>query len=310
MAKPKLKLPGGYEVHFSDDGSLLLCLGGRLALYDILKLERLWSGRQVKYPSHASFSADGLTLAVKNTSGRIVVLDAKSGELIHDHKSQKEGEGCQIHFTPDADELIDGSWKDILTVRDAKRGTVRQIERFPGESTARISHDGTRRCWLIEHNPRATPPERAGTTGRDGYVRFREWPFDLHDERVFRFPFYVLGATLAPGGKVFCFANLLAPTYLYLASSSDGSIVKQSESLEQRPRDMVWSLDGEIIATVQFGKFVFYRASDLSVAAEVLATYPEFIAFRPGTEEVALCAWNQTVLVPFIEILKGNVNLK
>lgn len=304
-----LRLPVGYEVRFSDDGSLLLCLGIRIALFDISKRERLWVGRQLKHPSHGGFSPDGLTVAVKNTSGRIVILETRSGELLQDFKNQKEGEGCEVYFSPDGKEIVDGAWGDLLTVRNAKNGAIKSREEFPGDMPRRISHDKKRRVWLIEHCPRWSP-EKPRNVPTIGYVRLRRWPITAKDEHVLDLPVDVLQATLHPDGKTFCFTETAPIAHLYVARVSDGSILAKSAPLVQdRIRDMAWFPSGEIIASVQKGKFVFYRSSDLAVLGEVPAKYPSSVAFRPGTQDVALGTWNESAIVLISDVLTGRVSL-
>lgn len=307
---PRLRLTFGYELRFSDDGSLLLCIGSRIAMFDPVKRERLWFGRQLRDPSHGSFSPDGSQVAIKNTSGRIVVLNARSGELLHDFKNQKEGEGCQLHFASNGDELIDGSWKGQVTVRDLT-GSPRSREEFPSEMIERISHDKSRQIWLIGHSPRHNPQEPDPASRRRGYVRFRRWPFTPACDRVLHFPFYARGATLHPAGETFCFTEMALSPRIMIARAEDGSILAQSVPLgKAHPSELTWSPDGALIAAVQRGKFVFYRSSDLSIAVEVLATYPSSVAFSPGTQQVALGTWNESRLVPLGDVLKGSVKLK
>lgn len=310
-AKPRLRLPCGYQLRFSDDGSLLLCIGRRISLFDLSRGERLWFGRQVRYPSHGSFSPDGARLAIKNTSGRIVVLKTCSGEIINDFRNQKDGEGCGVHFAPTGEELIDGSWRDRITVRDSQSGTARSREVFPGEMIVSISHDIMRHHWLVGHCPRLDP-EKPGIPPRKGYVRFRNWPFRPEEDRILRFPYFVQGAALSPGGDLFCFSEISPNPRIYIASTGDGSITAESQPLAHAwpKKETCWSPDGAVIATVQRGKFVFYRSSDLTVAGEVPATYPSSVAFRPGSEELALGTWQKSKIVMLRDIMAGTVRLK
>src|SRR5437870_2349322 len=128
-----MRFPKGYRVRFSDNGELLVCLGRNVVVIDTASRQRRSTSNPLSNPSDASFSPDGRTLAVKSTSGRIVVIDPRSGELLRDLRNQREGEGSGVLFSPHGDQLVDASWKGALTVRDAGDGTIVNREMFPGE---------------------------------------------------------------------------------------------------------------------------------------------------------------------------------
>src|SRR5579863_3219020 len=96
-----------FDIACSDDGTMLVCLGRRLNMFDVASRQRISTSRPFAHPSCAAFSPDGSILAVKHTSGRIVILDLSTGVTLYDHKNQKEGEGSEARFSPHGAELID-----------------------------------------------------------------------------------------------------------------------------------------------------------------------------------------------------------
>src|SRR5271157_4366756 len=145
------KMTVGYEIFCSDQHKLVACIGGRINIFNVEQRQKIVSCRPMPNPSHAAFSPNGKFLAVKSTRGRIVVLNSCTGEVLCDHKNQKEGEGCQVLFSPDGEMLIDGSWKGVITVRKAFEPEIVSRVKFlveQREQIGQISHDLSRRKWL------------------------------------------------------------------------------------------------------------------------------------------------------------------
>ena len=149
-----VKLPVGHEVRFSDDGKLLVSLGRNVVVMDVDARKRLSTSRPLSHPAHASFSPDAANLAVKSASGRIAVIDPRTGAVAADLVNQKEGEGSPVHFTPDRAALVDGSWDGLFAVRDWPSGQILQLEHFPGEMIPEVSTDCRRHVFLCEHRPK------------------------------------------------------------------------------------------------------------------------------------------------------------
>jgi WD40 repeat protein len=300
--------PSGYSVRFSDDGEMLVCLGRNVVVIDVAARQRLSTGHPFSHPSNACFSPDGGTLAVKSTSGRIVIIEPRSGEVLFDHRNQKDGEGGEVQFSPEGDMLVEGSWGGVLTVRQAMDATIQSREQFPGEMIRRVTHDEARLNWLFEHSRKFRPGE---TSRPRSHAVLRNWPFRPGDERKITFGFDVANTTLSPDGQSICVIEKPIAR-LHVARVADGAVVSSSEPFDHggTGNEIAWSTDGRHIASVQARKFVFYRASDLAVEGEVVSQYPSSISFRAGAQEVALGSWNTSAIVPLSAVWRGGMALK
>ena len=129
-----------YETACTADGKIFACVGRRVNGFDVGNRQKILSARPFPHASHSDFSPDNKKLAVKYTSGRIVILDLATGDVMRDFKNQKEGEGSEVFFSPDGQELVDGSWNGVISIRKL-RGTGASINQFPNEMIDRISHD-------------------------------------------------------------------------------------------------------------------------------------------------------------------------
>jgi len=296
MKQPRLKWPAAYDLSCSADGRLLACLGRNVVVIDIVARQRVSTSHPLSHPSHVAFSPGGEALAVKATSGRIVVIDPRSGEVLHDHMNQKEGEGSGVCFSPDGNGLVDGSWKGALTIRRARDSAILSREQFPGEMISRVTHDQSRRTWLVEHSPTVRPGENRP---RPGYLSLRQWPFSPATTRTFSFGMHIQSGTLSPDGSRFCFIQKWDERRLHIAQASDGQVLTSSIQLEAggTGSELAWSVDGRHVATVSDGVFVFFRASDLAVVGRVPCQYPSSMAFLPGGEEMVLGSWNTTTIM-------------
>jgi WD40 repeat protein len=97
-------------------------IGRNVVLIDFDRRQRIWTAHPFSHPASAAFSADGSILAVKNTSGLIVVLSTETGAVIRNYHNDADGEGSNITYSPYGDLLIDGSWSGLFTIREIFSG--------------------------------------------------------------------------------------------------------------------------------------------------------------------------------------------
>ena len=306
MPSPHLKWPTAYDLSCTADGRLVACLGRNVVVIDMATRQRVSTSHPLPHPSHAAFSPDGDMLAVKSTSGRIVVIDPRSGNILHDHKNQAEGEGGPVCFSPDGTALIDGSWKGVVTVRNARDGTILGRETFPGEMITRISHDRDRRTWLIEHSPVVRPGENHP---EPEYLSVRQWPFAPDTTRTLSFGAHIQSATISPDGSRIAFIQKWELRQIVVVRASDGHILASHPlpKVGGTGSKLAWSGDSGCIAVVCNGQFAFFRASDAAVAGSVACEYPSCPLFLPGSDDILLGTWKTTLVTTFSDVLAAHL---
>jgi hypothetical protein len=225
-----------------------------------------------------------------------VIIDPKTGTIIRDYENQEEGEGSEIHFSPDGDQLIDGSWNGVLTIRRRKDGAILRRQQVPGESISRVSHDLARSLWLVEHSPKVRQGENVP---RPAYVSVHRWPLAEDNAQTFCFGMHIESAQLSPDGTRFCFIQKWDERRMHIARVSDGQIIASSPPIEGggTGSELAWSIDGRYIGAVCRGAFVFLRTSDLAVIGRMAVQYPSSVSFIPGGEDVVLGSWKTSVIV-------------
>ena len=117
--RKRINLKVSYKVAFSPDGQLLAVIGRDVVSWDFPRGEKRFRVHPLSHPSHVAFSRSGDRLAVKNTAGRIVILDPATGQVAVDFGNKRDGEGCGPVFSPCDRYLVDGTWGGRLLVRDA-----------------------------------------------------------------------------------------------------------------------------------------------------------------------------------------------
>ena len=296
-----------FETVRSTDGRMFACVGQRVNVFDVERGQKILSARPFSHASHAAFSPDNKKLAVKFTNGRIVILGIATGDVLRDYKNQKEGEGSEVFFSPDGQKVVDGSWTGLITIRELVKPGI-AVKQFPGEMISRISHDSHKLSWVFEHRKKTQPGQKWADYD---YLALRNWPLFEQEPKIFSFDHYLESATISPDGSRICVIcrRRGEGRWLQIVQASDGKIVASNGEVEigGTGSDLAWSTDSNLIGSVQQRRFVFYRASDLSVVGELHAQYPSSICFLPKDDLVVVGTWNSSALRSISDIAKGNV---
>lgn len=304
----------GNHIACSNKHELVACVGERVNIFDIEQRIEVVSCCPIAYACRSVFSPNGRFLAVKSTTGRIAVLNALIGEVVCDHENSQEGEGCEVHFSPDGEMLIDASWDGVITVRKAFEPEIVSRIEFPREMIGQISHDFSGRKWLFLHIPKLKPEQRRNDPP---YLILRDWPFE--EGNLQRIPLdpnisSCHTATISPDASRICYEhNIFKDREICILRAEDGGIETTAKTDSVRA-PFVWSWDGQIIAAAQRqkseSKFTFYRSSDLSVLGDVPCEYPSSICFLPGNDQVVLGTWQFSPLARLEDFLSGLVKMQ
>ena len=164
MTPSGFKLGPSSTLRFSDDGTYLVTLRERTArLWHVLDRRPIASGPRFSHASSADFSPDGTLLAVKNTTGDVLVLSVPDLDEVSRLSGRELGEGTPIRFADDGKYIVDGNWGGALMVRDPISGALAWSER--GESVFRLERSADRAVWTYDRNR----------------LYVRRWPFDAHE---------------------------------------------------------------------------------------------------------------------------------
>jgi WD40 repeat protein len=287
--KKKLALPAVYQFALSSRGNRLAVIGRNVVMTDPSKMVRLYSCHPVSHPSHTAFSPDGATLAVKSTSGRILLLAVESGEVILDFTNKTDGEGAAVAFSACGRYLVDASWNGQIIVRD----TLCQIpdirHTFAGEMIVEVLPSSDRSTWVFLHQLIAT-----SETEPLAPVYITVWNWPLTEYRKFAPEIPTRSAELSPDGKVIAIADDSQVQFLLL---SNGTVLKSAPV--ERCRGIRWSPDGTLVALVHQSSIAVYAFPSYELVDVFEQEFASDICFALDNSFVAVGGWSGGVVRPF-----------
>jgi len=243
-----------------------------------------------------AFSPDGSYIAVKNTSGTILLLDVATGAPSCNFANADDGEGSGLEFSSDGLEIVDGSWSGWLRVRQADSGAIVFAREYPGEMITAVHRtvDGTQ--WLVVHAMKVTTPNSAP---QNGYCSVWRWPF--RDGPLFEQPLSsesVRSTALSPDGKFLAFTHGRPPSRLSVIQLQDGLEIAAVEAGPKSSLGAVaWSPNMSRLASVHEDRVVQYTWPALKVLTEWQVPYAAQIAYAPGGGLLAIAAWHAGTVV-------------
>ena len=284
--KKKLALPAVYQFALSAEGKRLAVIGRNVVMTDPSRMARLYSCHPISHPLCAAFSPDGARLAVKSTSGGILLLAAESGEIILDFTNKTDGEGAAIAFSACGRYLIDASWNGDIIVRDTLCGLPDQRHAFAGEMIVCVLPSSDRSTWVFLHQPKATSQTEPVALP---YITVWKWP--LTEYRELALETRATSAELSPDGKVIVIANDLQIQFLLVAN---GNVLKSV--LAERCRRIRWSPDGALVAFVLQSSIAVYAFPSYELVDIFEQEFASDICFSPDNSFFAYGGWGSGVL--------------
>lgn len=282
MRKPGFRVGPSFGVCFSPGGDWLATIGARIVVWDVDGRVRLRSAHPFSHPSSVDFSPDGQRIAIKNTSGEIVVLDGGTLEVLARHDGRPWGEGSDVMFSPCGEYLVDGSWKGSLLVRETLTGNV--VWRQDGGMVSLLTCTPDRTVWVHD----------------GGGLTVRPWPFS-EDRRELE---YGIGG----GGDAIAIdptATLLAKVgwdrlEVWDLAKSDGraEVLTRArvEPVSGTGRALAWAPSSDLLGFARSGGTSFLTR-DLEVVSQVPLEYACAVAFSPSGHLAALGAWSKGFVI-------------
>jgi WD40 repeat protein len=284
----KLKFPTVFEFALSPRGDRIAALGRNVVTADTISMKRFTSCHPFPHPSDACFNHDGSKLAVKNTSGRIVILDPVTGETIVDFNNKRDGEGANVHFSPCGNFLVDASWGGKIFVRNVKTAQKENEFSFGGEMIKDVlcSRDG--KLWAFTHQPKVKASENELD---NPYLTIWNWP--LSECEIVPLPLCSIdGTAMSPDGNNFALTGFSGKGKEKLLSlmSRTGEIFRSIDV--GHCKKIRWSPDGKLIGAILDSRIAVYTFPDLIEIRSYDLKYPSDVSFSPDNSFIALGSWD------------------
>lgn len=293
----QLKLPSSYCVEVSRSESLVAALGRNVVLASLDSHRRIGSWHPLSNPSHSSLSHSESQLAVKSTSGEIVILSTADGSVLSHHKPAIPDEGANILFSASDSNVVDASWSGFIRVRSgADLGLAKEYS-FPGEMITSVSSNLDRSLWLFLHTTRLIE----GARDKPPYISVWQWPLSSPHQLIVCGFSIAYCAAISPCARflaVLGYNQLTGRTELHLKDLSGNPIAATPISQGGTGSIIRWSADSGLLATVTAEGFAIFEASTLQPVCTLLAEYPSDIAFIDHCKSLVVGTWKSGWLQP------------
>lgn len=289
------KLKKGYDLAFSPDSRTLATIGRDIMLWDVAARKKRLSAHPVQHPSYIDFSPDGKRLAVKSTSGRIVIIDAATGDTLVDFANQQEGEGAHVLFTGDGEALVDASWNGVLTVRHATSGAILYREATGGMVAHLVTTTdrSTFAYTLAGVAPSNRKPSRES-------VLLRRWPFVSHAPVTLPIFHPHFGAiALSPTGSRLA---VLHESVAILDLQTLKVIAMTPVKEDGAAPSIGWSRDGTLVVHTDGEGVSIHESTSLRRAHHIALNFSSAVRFSPQPGLVALGSWEEGRVLDIAEL--------
>ena len=288
-----LPIARSHCVRFTPDGTRLVVVGQRVAIWNLRTRKRQGAYRPFAHPSHLDIAPSGLHAVVKSTSGALCVMtldDAPSMRAL----PHRFGEGAPALFSADGEAIVDGCWGGQFTVWSTATGKPVLGDTIAGAMITTLACDARREQFAFHRQPmrdgRSTPvPDEA--------LVIRRWPIYDNVE-------ITLGAAwghrtvpaFSPDGRHLAVAQLRALTVIDVTNG----VALASRALDGKPgagQAVAWSPDATRVACIEAHQVSFFDATTLERRARYPVDYACDVAFSPNGRQVALGSWVKGVLL-------------
>lgn len=291
----EISLKTAHEFAFSPDSKRVAFIGGRdLTVFDIETRKAIFAVHPIANPSHIDFSPDGNCLALKNTRGRTIILDASAGKLICDFNNQKEGEGDEVIFTACSKFVASVAWDTLFTVRDCKTSQIIFSEIHSGCHLHRLSANAERNLFVYSVCP--VPDNPTGYTPCK--IALRRWPSNAAKAEFLPKEWKgIWGLKVSPSGRFLAVVVLTKPYMLEIYDMVRLETVAECPWNGSPGCAIAWSNDEKTIVVNDDECFRMYSLPELKLIHELPTKYPCFAKFSPCGDFIGLGSWEKSFIV-------------
>lgn len=287
-----MKLQRCYGLAFSNSGSLLVTLSRDVVAWDIPQRTKRFRAHPFSHPSSCAIHPDDIGIVIKNTGGKIALIDAQDGELVRMLDSTKDNEGSNIMYSSCGGYVVDGSWKGQLTVRSATTGTISFQKVFPGEMITRIARTAGGNKWFVVHQPKAVANDRPSPAA---YVSVWNWPFTEPVDILHSLESKIKAVAVSPDETRLCLIGYDSVAVMCL---TDKKFMASAQYVYGGTGFVAtWSPDSQEIAVVEKHSVGFYSASTMEKRQVIELQHASDVAYSPDGSRLALGSWSSGTLI-------------
>jgi WD40 repeat protein len=266
-----------------------------VTVLDIGTRKSLFAVHPIANPSHVDFSPDGRCVVVKGTSGRTIILDARTGELLCDFRNQKEGEGDSALFSACSRFVVSVSWSGLFSVRDIRSSDMVFSQTYSDCELTRLSATADRSLFV--YSVAGHPRSRDGLTPCT--VALLRWPTrSTKAEQLPKEWEAIWGLQVSPSGCFLALVHGTPPDTLEIYDIARSRTIAHCPWSGSPGCSIAWSRDEKTLVANGDDCFRMYSLPKLKVVRELPAQYPCFAQFSPDDQFVALGSWKKSFVIP------------
>jgi WD40 repeat protein len=304
----EISLKKAYEFAFSPGGSRVAFIGGRyVTMLDISTRKSLFAVHPITNPSSIDFSPDGRRLVVKGTSGRTIILDAKTGALLCDFRNQKEGEGDAALFTTCSRFIVSVSWRGLFSVRDLQTSEVVFSQAHSDCQLTELSTTADRSLFVYSAGGRPHSPDEPTPCT----VALHRWPTRNAKAEVLPRKWAAIGGLqISPSGRFLAVAHGTPPSTLEIYDISRSRTVARRNWSGPHGGSIAWSRDEKSVIVVEQDCFRMYGLPKLTLLRELPVHHPCFVRFSPSDKFVGLGSWEKSFIIQTDHLAEFEAGMK
>lgn len=302
MGPRTVKLAGCYKLAVSPTLGYVAAVGRGVTVANLGSGQRCFSSRAIANPSHAAFNHAETRIAVKNTSGDLVILDATDGATVSKLRAKGNDEGAPMHYCAADEYLVDGSWNGAIRVRHGDTLKVMEEFCFDNEMITDVSCSADRRRWLFAHQPRV---RGFGNFTEPPYLTIWDWPLRAPSAKIDPGFYSVCAASLSPCGSWIASAGYhrmgpgakYPPHELRMANAA-GKLLCTAGLADSGPSRARWSADSQMVGAVDGSGVLIFMAEGLNPRCAIAAGSASDVAFIDDTKSALISTTSKVWVAP------------
>ena len=291
MSAGAFKLPTTFEMAVSPDQAYVAAVGQSVIVTEVNSRKRLGKWHPFSHPSHASFSRSSSLVAVKSTSGEIVVFGIHEQNIRARHRPKDNDEGTAIYFAPNDQSLVDASWSGHIRVRRTVDLQVTAEFVFSDEMITAVSSNRSRDTWLFLHQPKTADDENFASPS---YLTVWNWPLVKPLHRITFGLDSIDAAAISPCGERIALVGYSRRKKIaeLCVTTVDGRELVTREMALKGSCGVRWAGDGKLLGVFHSKGTFALDSTSLDTRLSCEMQYPSDIAFIDADHTMLVAAGN------------------
>jgi len=264
-------------------------------VWDLTSRERREKIHPFNHPSHIEWSPRGDLLAVKSTSGNLVLvnLDGDTKEPLWLRKHGREG--CEVAFSACGNFLVDGNWDGQLEVFDIRSGEIAYSESITHVMLTSLAYSRSRSHFAYVGSPKATSQT---LPSEPDYLSVRKWPFWEHQPVVLPIRLQNIEAIAFSPDEQLLVVAASGPgresARLQVHNLESGTVIAEAGyNFYASGKSIAWCPRDNVIASVEQGGVRLYDSSLCRSLAFLPVEYPSHVEFSSSGTHLGVGAWGR-----------------